>query len=146
MTGKNFVMMKKTLAVALVAWSVANTVLADKTTSDKPLAFSRHEVVGARVETGEAGTVRVNFMPAQTNALVRLKPAEGTWNFDQAAAVLVDIRNRGAKAARRRRSFRQSRSARNRRANDAGQIRCSQTITSSACDAQVRRDASAAMG
>ena len=31
--------------------------------------------------------------------MVRLKPADGTWNLDEAAAVLEDIRNRGAKPA-----------------------------------------------
>ena len=91
--------MRKTITVALVAWSVASAALAETTTSDKRLPFARHEEVGAQVEIGEADTVRVKFVPGQSNALVRLKPAEGTWNLDQAAAVLVDIRNRGAKPA-----------------------------------------------
>ena len=99
MNRKNIVAMMKTMAIALVAGSVVSAALADETTSDQPLAFSRHEEVGARVETGEAGTVRVKFVPGQSNASVRLKPAEGTWNLDPAAAALVDIRNRGAKPA-----------------------------------------------
>lgn len=92
-------MMMKTMAAALVVLSVASAALADETASDQPLAFSRHEVVGARIEAGGSGTLRVKFEAGKADALVRLKPAEGNWNLDQAAAVLVDIRNRGAKTA-----------------------------------------------
>ncbi len=91
--------MKKTITVALAALCVANMMLANEPTSDKPLSFGKHEEVGAKVETGPAGTVRVKFESGKTDALVRLKPGDGTWNLDEAAAVLVDIRNRGAKAA-----------------------------------------------
>jgi len=98
MKRKNVVLMKRTIAAALIASCVASAMLADEA-SDRRLPFARHEEVGARVETGEAGTLRVKFVPGQSNALVRLKPAEGAWNLDEAAAVLVDIRNRGAKPA-----------------------------------------------
>ena len=99
MNRKNIVMMMKTMAIALVAGSVASAALANETRSDKPLSFGKHEEVGAQVQPGESGTLRVKFASGQMDAVVRLKPAEGTWNLDEAAAVLVDIRNHGAKPA-----------------------------------------------
>ena len=89
----------KTIAVALAAWSVASAGLADDVATDRPLPFGRHEEVGAQVEPGQAGALRVKYVSGMADALVRLKPAEGTWNLDEAAAVLVDIRNHGAKPA-----------------------------------------------
>ena len=92
-------MMGKITTVALVVLSITSAVRANETTSDQPLSVGKHEEVGAQVQPGEPGTLRVTFVPGQTDALLRLKPAEGAWNFDQAAAVLVDIRNRGTKPA-----------------------------------------------
>jgi hypothetical protein len=92
-------MLMKIMALVLVAWSVAGASLADEATLEKPLPFGRHEEVGARVVPGEPGTLRVTFVPDRADAVVRLKPAEGTWNLDEAAAVLVDVRNRGGKPA-----------------------------------------------
>jgi hypothetical protein len=92
-------MLKKTIAAALVAWSLANVAMADETKIDKPLPFGRHEEVGARVVPGEHGALRVKFAAGQADAVLRLKPAEGTWNLDQAAAVLVDVRNHGREPA-----------------------------------------------
>lgn len=92
-------MMLKTKVVAIVAWSVASAALADEAPIDRPLSFGRHEEVGAHVLPGGAGVLRVRFVSGQTDAVVRLKPAEGTWNLDQAAMVLVDVRNRGTKPA-----------------------------------------------
>ena len=91
--------MMKTLAVTLVACGVASATLAEDKTTDKPLQFARYEEVGASVVPGETGVLRVKFTPGRVDAVVRLKPAEGTWNLDPAAAVLVDIRNHGTKPA-----------------------------------------------
>ena len=71
----------------------------NRTIFEKPLQFARHEEFGAKVEAGRPGTVRVRFTPGQADAAVRLKPAEDVWDLDQAAAVLVDIRNHGTKPA-----------------------------------------------
>lgn len=87
--------MSKWLVAAVVAvWGVS-AALAE----DQPLAVGRHEETGARVEAGAAGGWRVQFTPGAADAVVRLKPAEGTWNLDAATAVLVDVRNRGDQPA-----------------------------------------------
>lgn len=86
------------IVVLLAACAVAGRV-AGEATGDKPLPFGKHEEVGARAESGQPGTLRVKFEMGKTGALVRLKPAEGAWNLDEAAAVLVDVRNRGAQPA-----------------------------------------------
>ena len=89
-------MLMKLIAAALVAWGVASAATADEARSTSHCRC-RHEAVGDRVVPGEVGTLRVKFVPGQTDALVRLKPAEAAWNFDAAAAVLVDVRNCGEK-------------------------------------------------
>ena len=92
-------MLMKKMVAACVAWSVGSAALADEAPLDRPVSFGRHEEVGAHVLPGEAGVLRVRFVPGQADAVVRLKPAAGTWNLDQVATVLVDVRNRGTKPA-----------------------------------------------
>ena len=92
-------MLTKMMAAAFVAGGIASAVLADEAMLDKPLPLGRHEEVGAHVVQKDAGCLRVTFEPGRPDALVRLKPAEGTWNLDGAAAVLVDVRNYGRKPA-----------------------------------------------
>jgi hypothetical protein len=69
---------------------LASAVFADEATIDKSLSFGRHEENGARIVQKEAGTLRATFEPGRPYALVRLKPVEGAWKLDGAAAVLVD--------------------------------------------------------
>lgn len=89
----------KTIFVALAAWVFASEALADNNTADLPLPFGKHEEVSARVESAGAGAVRIKYDAGKPDSVVRLKPVAGTWNLDQASAVLVDVRNRGAKPA-----------------------------------------------
>ncbi len=86
------------IAASVAVFAVAGSA-ADETALDKPLLFGRHEEVGAVTVSESPGTLRVKFAPGQKDDLVRLKPAEGTWNLDSASAVLVDIRNHGTKPA-----------------------------------------------
>ena len=92
-------MLMNLIIAIFVALSAVNAALAADAPVEKPLPFGKHEEVNARVESAGAGAVRIKFAVGKPNAMASLKPAEGTWNLDQASAVLVDVRNRGAKPA-----------------------------------------------